>query len=173
MQPLGRLVALQYREAAFYTDDGRAGSFDVLRLHLRGPDGEMYEHDLPNRGWNETNAALQFMAKWQYQPTSLDHTLTNVEDDHVLMPLAYTDGEYKLAQAAMSGAQRALRNAEWFDPDLGNYADESGAQKPHAPPGPEPGSGNRAGVEEPSEGDGVSAELADEDADAGVEVNVS
>jgi hypothetical protein len=172
--PHGRLLALQYREAAFYTGDGRVGSLDVVRVHFRTPDDEVHHHDLPNGQWAINNAALQFMAKWGYQPTALDGTYHDLEDEFQLIPVARNpqEGDWLLHQAAMNGAQEALKEAEWFDPDLGGNGDSDGPDGPGGAPGPDPGTGNRGAVDDAEQG-GVSAEMAGEESDAGVTVNVS
>lgn len=173
-QPMGRLLSLSFRQMSFYTDDGGVGSMDVLRIHFCAPDGDVYHHDLPNTDYHLGNEALQFLAKWQYQPTDWaeDETRLDVEDEQVLIPVAMTpDGVYGLGQQAMSGARDALANAEWFAPSNDEEADSD----PHSGPGgggdSDPGTGNRGGVEEQSEPE-VTAELAEEDSDQGVTVTV-
>lgn len=158
--PLGRLEHIQYREAAFYTDDGRAGSIDVMRLHFMAPDAEMHTFDLPNGDWVIDNAALQFLAKYDYRPTDLDETMNDCHDDQILLPLVQDqDGNWYLHQNAMSDAQRALKEAEWFGTDDDEDGDSGPDNGPNAPPGPDPGTGNRGGVD---------IEEAGEESDAGV-----
>lgn len=169
-QPLGRLTAIQYREAAIPVGDGRVGSIDVVRLYFRAPDGSEHEFDLASNHWHTSNTALQFMALYGYQPTELDGTLHDAYDDQVVFPIAPTpeEGGWGLAQVALEGGEEALEDAEWFEPSVG----ADGSDRPSAPSGaggPDPGTGNRGGVEEPSDAD-VTAELADHDSDAGVEV---
>jgi hypothetical protein len=171
--PMGRLVALQFREAAFYTDDGRAGSIDVMRVHLRCPDGDVHEHDLPNGAYNIENAALQFMAKWGYQPTDWpdDSAYLDTEDDQVLVPVAPMGDGFGLAQTAMRDAREALEDAEWFDSDQSEDDDSGPSDGPGGAPGPDPGTGNRGAVDDAEQG-GVSAEMAGEESDQGVTVAV-
>jgi hypothetical protein len=79
------------------------------------------------------------------------------------------DQSWGLAQDAMSGGEQALREAEWFDgADI-----EDGEQTPQHGAGgsPDPGTGNRGGVDEPSEPE-PEVGVAPEDSDAGVEVTV-
>ena len=179
-QPMGRLEALQFREAAFYTGDGRVGSIDVLRIHFRAPDADYYQFDLQNGDWQLSNKALQFLANWNYRPSQIggrDETMRNCHDDKVLIPLAVMDdGTYGLSENAMQGARKALENAEWFASDTEKESSDDGPDAAGGGGGPDPGTGNRGGVEEPSEPEqptGVSAEMAPEDSDKGVTVNVS
>ena len=158
-QPMGRLEALQYREASFYMEDGRVGTADVFRVHFRAPDGEYYYHDLPNDRWDTDNGALQFMALWGYQPTALDGTMHNAHPDKIIVPIAPIEDDWKLAQAAMEGGEKALERVEWFDPSLGANGDSG-------PPDDPNGGGNDG------DGGGVSAKVADEDSDVGIEVVV-
>jgi len=172
-QPMGRLEGLQYREAAFYTGDGSVGSIEVVRVHFRAPDGDYYEHDLPNGQWGIANAALQFMALWGYQPTALDGTMHDAHPDKKLIPIApMGDDDFGIAQTAMQGGREALEEAEWFDPDLGTDGDSVPSDGPNGGGGPDPGTGNRGAVDDAEQG-GVSAEMAGEESDAGVTVNVS
>jgi len=175
--PHGRLLAIQYREAAFYTGDGRAGSVDVVRVHFRTPDDEVHHHDLPNGQWGLQNAALQFMAKWGYKPSLIggdDSAMRDCEDDMQLIPVARNpeEGDWLLHREAMSDAQEALEEAEWFDPDLDTDGDSGPSDGPGGAPGPDPGTGNRGAVDDAEQG-GVSAEMAGEESDAGVNVRVS
>lgn len=172
--PMGRLLGLQFREAAFYTDDGRVGSIDVMRIHVRASDGRTYSHDLQNGGWQRSNEALQFLAKWGYRPSDFpeDGAFLGTEADQVLVPITVAaDGSYTLAQLAMNGARAALEDAEWFSPSDDEDADSDRSDAPDAPPGPDPGTGNRGGVDHDAD-DGVTAELAEEDTTAGVTVSV-
>jgi hypothetical protein len=175
-QPMGRLEALEYREAAFYAGNGQVGSIDVLRVHFRAPDGDYYHHDLPNGQWALGNDALQFMAKWGYQPTALDGTYHDTHDDQVLVPIAVAPEEmeqvWALGQQAMQGGQQALEDAEWFSEDVGPDGEENRSHGPPGGGGPDPGTGNRTAVDDEEQG-GVSAEMAGEDSDQGVEVTVS
>lgn len=165
-QPLGRLTALQYRRASFYTDDGREGQVDVLRVHLRVPDGSEHYQDLPNGEWSLDNTALGFLALWGYRPSDIgghDEAMRDAEPDLTCVPVAPTPDGWGLAQTALEGARDALESAEWFDPDT---SPSDGNKRAHAPPGgaePDPGTGNKAGVE---------IEKADEDSDAGMVVSV-
>lgn len=166
MQPMGRIVALQYREAAVYLDGGRAASTDVLRLYIRTHEGEMDTFDLPNTEWALNNSALQFMALYGYQPTDLDHdsTVLDIEDDTLMVTLAPDPtGGWGLTEVAMSGGREALDEAEWFDPDVDVEAADGAHSAVNAPPGPDPSTGNRGGVD---------MEVSDGDSDTGVEVTV-
>lgn len=175
-QPMGRLEGIQYREATFYTGDGRVGSIDVLRIHFRAPDGDYYEFDLQNGNWSLGNAALQFMALWGYQPSELDGTYHDAHDDQILVPIApldqSTDPDWGLAETAMSGGREALEEAEWFDPEIGQDGDSGPSNGPGGASGPDPGTGNRGAVDDPEQG-GVSAEMAGEESDQGITVNIS
>lgn len=183
-QPMGRLEALHFREAAFYTNDGRVGSIDVLRVHFRAPDGDYYEHDLQNGDWRITNQALQFLAKWGYRPSQIgdhDSTMRDCHDDQILLPLAPNEGAdgglgYGLAQTALSGGREALKDATWFDTEDDEESTDDRPDGPQSGPGPDPGTGNRAGVDhdaDETEDSGVTVEKAHADSNAGMTVNVS
>jgi hypothetical protein len=166
-QPMAYLHGIQYREAAVYLDGGRATSTDVIRVHFRTHEGEMDQFDFPNGSWDLGNSGLQFMALYGYQPTDLpeDGALLDTSDDDVLVPIAPDpyDGGWGLAQNAMSGGREALEEAEWFDPEVEIESTGDAHSAPQAPPGPDPGTGNRGGVE---------MEQADADSDQGVTVKV-
>jgi hypothetical protein len=179
-QPLGRLVALQFRHVA--PQPGAHPTMPVLRVHLRAPDGDYYHHDLPNGDWQLNNESLQFLALWGYKPSDIgshNDTMRDCIPDTTCVPIAPTgnawdDTDWGLAETAMEGGQDALREADWFDADDstkgGDDSNQSGGGG-----GPDPGTGNRGGVEEPSEPEedtGVSAEMAPEESDQGVTVNV-
>lgn len=179
-QPLGRLVALQFRNIA--AQPGAHPTVPVLRVHLRVPDGSYHHHDLMNGGWLINNEALQFLALWGYKPSDIggdDSTMRDCLPDKTCVPIAPVnnqwddDAEWGLAQSAMEGGQDALRDADWFDGDDstkgGDDNDQSGGGG-----GPDPGTGNRGGVEEPSDPEeaDVTAEVAPEESDQGVTVNI-
>jgi hypothetical protein len=176
-QPLGRVVALQFRNIAMRP--GGHPTTPVLRVHLRVPDGSYHHHDLVNGDWALNNEALQFLALHGYRPSNIggaDSTIRNCMDDNLVIPVAPTDHAWHdqswgIARTAMQGGQEALQEAEWFDATDGTRDDEESADAAVSGSEPDPGTGNRGGVEEPSD-DGVSAELADEDSDAGIEVTV-
>lgn len=174
-QPLARVTALQYRNIA--VQPGGHPTMPVLRVHLHTHEDAHDHHDLPNGDWGVQNAALQFMAKWGWQPSALDGTMARVRDDQVLVPIAPSGenmpGDWGLSQSALHGAQEALENAEWFDPDPGVDGDSAPHSAAHGGGGPDPGTGNRGGVDHESEDEGVTAELADEDSDAGINVTIS
>lgn len=176
-QPMGRVVALDMRNVA--RQPGAHPTVPVLRVHIRTHTGKMVHHDLPNGNYTVQNAALQFMALHGYRPSEIEgrtETYVNVEDDKLVIPIApMPPDSWGLAQDAMSGAEKALREAEWFDgADI-----EDGDETPQQAAGggsPDPGTGNRGGVEEPSEPEqdtGVAVEKAPDESDAGVGVVVS
>lgn len=174
---MARLENLQYRESTFYAPDGQVGSVEVLRIYFRTHEDEHDQFDLPNGGWQLSNKALQFLAKWGYRPSDIgdhDSAMRDCHDDQVLIPIA-PDGEedgWGLAEEAMQGAQEALEDAEWFASDAGEESSESGSDAPGGGGSPDPGTGNRGAVDDASQG-GVSAEMAGEDSDRGVNVHIS
>lgn len=166
-QPMGYLHGIQYRDAAVYLDDGRATSMDVIRVHFNTHEGEMDYFDFPNGAWDVGNGGLQFMALYGYRPSDFAHdsAFLDTSDDGVLVPLAPDprEGGWGLAQTAMSDGREALEEAEWFDPEVEIEPADDAQSAPQAPPGPDPGTGNRGGVD---------MEKADEDSDQGVTVKV-
>lgn len=189
-QPMARVVKLEYRDQ----NPKVAMDTSVFVVHLRGPDGEIHEHPLENPEWMIHNPTLQFMAVNGFKPSDIEGTAMNVapsrsagatdsdgeaseevKDWQWLIPVAPDgDGGYLLAAHVLEGGIEALEDAEWFsasDNSDGSDDDHSG---PHGGGGPDPSTGNRGGVEEPSdeeEDTGVTAELTPEK-NAGVEVKV-
>lgn len=168
-QPLGRVVALQFRNIA--TQPGAHPTMPVLRVYIRTPMRTVEHHDLPSGNYVVQNAALQFLALHDYKPSDIEGTHMNIEDDTLVLPIAPMPREdsWGLAQDAMSGGEQALREAEWFD----GVDIEDGEQTPQhgAGGGPDPGTGNRGGVEEPSEPE-PEVGVASEESDAEFEVTV-
>lgn len=171
IQQMGRVVKLEYRDM----QPKMATDTSALVVHIRGPDGEMYEHPLENTEWMVHNPTLQFMAVNGFKPSDIDGTSMNVEDWQFLVPVTSDlKGGYLLAEAALSNGVSALNDAEWFgaaDDSDDDSDDDSGS---HGGGGPDPSTGNRGGVEEPSETEedtGVTAELTPEK-NTGVEVTV-
>lgn len=193
-QPLGRLVALQFRNIA--AQPGAHPTVPILRVHLRVPDGSYHHHDLMNGDWLINNDALQFLALWGHKPSDIggdsspssdegsvsdsvpspsreDSTMRDCLPDKTCVPIAPTGGgEWALAQTAMEGGQDALRNADWFNGDDSTKGGDDGGMGGGG--SPDPGTGNRGGVEndEPEEETGVTAEMAPEESDQGITVNV-
>jgi hypothetical protein len=168
-QPMGRVVALQYRNVA--RQPGAHPTVPVLRVYLRTHTDEIEHHDLLNGGYTVQNAALQFMALYDFRPSELS-TYTNVEDAQLLVPIAPMpqDASWGLARTALLGGEQALTEAEWFE-GVDTDPDDESDSAPAGDGSPDPGTGNRGGVEEPSDPD-IEAEVADEESDAGVEVTV-
>ena len=161
-QPMGRVVALDMRNVA--QQPGAHPTVPVLRVYIRMHTGDMVHHDLLNSNYTVQNAALQFMALYGYRPSTIEgytETYVNVEDDMLVLPIAPMPAQesWGLAQDAMSGGEKALREVEWF-----SGADIKDGEKPDSPPA---GGG--------SDGDGgghIGVEKTDEDSDAGINVEV-
>jgi hypothetical protein len=168
-QPLGRVVALQFRNVA--AQPGAHPTMPVLRVYIRTPMRTVEHHDLPNGNYVVQNPALQFLALHGYKPSDIDGTHMNIEADKVILPIAPmpADDSWGLAQDAMSGGEQALREAEWFDG--GDIGDAEQTPQHGAGGSPDPGTGNRGGVEEPSDPE-PKVGVADDDSDAGFEVTV-
>jgi hypothetical protein len=162
---MGRLTALQFAQKTVYTDNGPMG-LDVMRVRFVAPDGDEYYHDLPNGDFTLSNKSLQFMAKWGYQPSGLGNgTHYDAYENQKLIPIVHvgeseeTDCEYALAETAMKGAERLLKNAEWFDTDEQSDGDSSQSEATGGGSDDDPSTGNRGAVEiEESEKDGVGME---------------
>jgi hypothetical protein len=107
---LGRVTRLSYRDR----QPNMADDTSVLVVEFRAPDAKVYEHELPNPQWMVHNTTLQFMALNRFKPSDIDGTSTDVEPWRWTVPIVHEDGKYQLAQAALSGGESALRQAEWF-----------------------------------------------------------
>lgn len=169
-QPMGRVVKLEYRDKA----PKMAADTSAFVVHIRGPDGEMHEHPLQNPEWMIHNVTLQFMAVNGFKPTDIDGTSMNVEDWQWLVPVSPDgDGGYLLAQHVLEGGVKALQDAEWFASSDDSDDADSDDSGPNGGGGPDPGTGNRAGVnhDEEVEDTGVTAELTP-DENTGVQVTV-
>lgn len=148
-QPLGRVIELQYRDEK----PKLAIDSSALVVRFRAPDAEVYEHPLENGEWLIGNAALQFMAINNIKPSDIEGTKMNVESWVLDIPVAPDgDGGYLIAQNAMSDAESALREAEWF----GAYPSEK------------PNSGHPDAPDDDSDGGGGSPARVDDD--TGVEI---
>jgi len=172
-QPMARVVKLEYRDM----NPKVKMDTSAFVVHLRGPDGEMHEHPLENPEYLIHNPTLQFMALNGFQPSTIEGTSMNVEEWQWLIPVAPDgDGGYLLASNVLDGGVKALEDAEWFDASDDSDDADGDDSGPHGGGGPDPSTGNRGGVEEPSEAEeddsGVTAELTP-DEDTGVEVTVS
>jgi hypothetical protein len=165
-QRLGRVTEVAYRSI------GPTLTTDALRVHFRTPMDTMDSHDLPNGRWSLQCPALQFMALYGLQPTAIDGTRCSVESEGIVVPVMRAQDGWTLDQSALAGGEAALKSVEWFDgPHV--VDDDGSAQKPSGGGSSDPGTGNRGGVEdpsEPSEETGVTVEKAD--GDAGIEVTV-
>lgn len=119
----GRLTALQFRQKTVHMDEDTPMGMDVMRVHFVAPDSESYYHDLPNGDYVLSNKALQFMAKWGYQPSMLGNgTHYDAYGDQKLIPIVYVgdtpeaDCQYALAATALKRGESLLRSATWFAP---------------------------------------------------------
>ena len=156
---MGRLTALQFRQKTVYMDGDNPMGMDVMRVHFVAPNDESYYHDLPNNEYTLNNKALQFMAKWGYQPTDLGNgTHYDAYEDQKLLPIVYVgetehaDCEYALAQTALKRGESLLESAEWFAPH--NESDEHTSQSATAHGGSDDDGGSPTTIEQ-SEKDGV------------------
>lgn len=189
-QPMARVVKLEYRDI----NPKVKIDTSAFIVYLRGPDGEIHEHPLENPEWMIHNPTLQFMALYNFKPSDIEGTAMNVagsssdpaidsddesseevEDANWLLPVA-PDGDdgYLLAENVLEGGIEALEDAEWFSASDDSDGADGDDSDPHGGGGPDPSTGNRGGVEEPSEAEedtGVTAELTP-DEDTGVEVTV-
>lgn len=151
-QPMGRVVALQYRSI------GPRLNGAVVRVHIRTHMDTMDHHDLPNPAWMIHNPTLQFMAVYGLQPSAVDGTYQNVEDEQILVPIIPRGDGWAIAGQALAEGKQALEQADWFDgADDSDDGDGSGGA-PHGGGSPDPGTGNRGGVEGPSDVDAEAPE---------------
>lgn len=167
-QPMGRVVALQYKDV----QPKMAADTSVLFVHIRTHEDQMVEFPLDNPQYMVHNQSLQFMAVYDIKPSDIDGTYMNVEDWMWTVPLGKTpDGGWGLAAHIFEGAASTLQSKDWFD--AADDSDGDGKSQATGGGSPDPGTGNRGGVDHDAEGDDVSAELADEQSNAGVNVNIS
>jgi hypothetical protein len=161
--PQGSVQKLQYRSV------GPRLASDVLRIHIRSHMDTYEAVDLPNNGWNVHNPALQFIALQGWRPSDFSERGV-LEPDFTMVPLAPVEDGWGLSQIALKGGEQALREAKWF----GGASPSDDEERDAAPTGggsPDPGTGNRGGVEDASDPD-VNIGLAEQDADAGIEVSI-
>lgn len=170
-QPMGRVLRLEYRDIRPKV----AADTSIFVVHTRTPEDEVIEITLPNsEGWLVHNATLQFMAVYGIKPSDIDGTSMDVEDWQWLLPLGVNpDGSFGLAAHVLDNGAEKLREAEWFNADDSANDDHDGPG-PGAGGGPDPGTGNRGGVDHDAEAEeDVTAELAGEESNAGVNVSIS
>lgn len=169
-QPLGRVLRLRYRDV----QPKVAADTSVLEVDIRTHEDEIISQPLDNPQWMVHNQALQFMAVYDIKPTDIDGTSMDVEDWQWLVPLGTDgDGGWGLAAHIFEDAASTLRSKDWFDAGDDTKDDDNGPG-PHGGGGPDPGTGNRGGVDHDAEDErDVSAELAGDDSNAGVTVNIS
>ena len=162
-QPIGRVVKLEYRDL----QPKMKRDTSALIVHIRGPDGDMYEHPLENGAYLIDNHALQYMALNDIKPSDINGTSMNVEDWKWYTPVAPTGDGFGLAQTALKGGQAALRDAEWFGADDSSERADDGDSGPNGGGGGDGGDKGGAKIEHTD--DDISAELTE---DSGVEVTV-
>jgi hypothetical protein len=88
---------------------------DALRIEFRAPDGDVYEHYVPNGDFGFQNPALQIMGLCGVKPSDFDGPSIDVRESDILVPLVYDDSEgYLIQNAALQQGARALEEAEWI-----------------------------------------------------------
>lgn len=162
--PMARLLSLRFGQDQVEFN-GQSKPMMVLKVEFRAPDADIYEHPLVNGDWSKGNAALQFMAKWGYQPTDFpEHPpKLDVEDDRVLIPVTQNpeSGQWFLHELAMKNGEEALEDAEWFSP-IEEHEDTTEV----------PVQSGGGGAGDPDGGGQVEVEQAPEESDRGINVAI-
>lgn len=164
--PVGKVEKLEYRDMRPKMQIDAS----ALLVHFTAPDGEIYTQQLANGTYEHDNQALQLMALNEFQPTDISRS-TNTSDWGWYIQLAPDhDGGYAMAESELQGGVQALKDAEWFAPQPLNEQRERPTGGPHGGGGPDPGTGNRGGVDHEEEPD-VVAEITP-DANTGINMRV-
>lgn len=163
----GRIQKLVYRDPM----PKMAQSTSELRAYFRDPDGGISQYPIDNnRGWGVNNFALQFMALYDLRPTLFENGEYEFGDDEPnTVPVLKQDGEWIFTQAAFTGGETLLQNAWWFAPEGEEGSTDEASSAPNGGAGPDPGTGNRGGVDHEEETTVV--ELTPEE-DTGVNIEV-
>lgn len=90
-------------------------SGDGLEVRFRAPDGDVYQHIVPNGTWSPANPAAQFMALVGTPPSQFDGQSVDIREQDILIPLAVADGEYHIHQKAFEQGAQRLHDAPWMD----------------------------------------------------------
>lgn len=88
---------------------------DGLEVTIRAPDGDVYEHALPNGNWNTRNPSARLMALVDTPPSEFDGQSVDIRDKDIHIPLAVDDGgHYHIHQRALEQGAEALQECEWM-----------------------------------------------------------
>lgn len=118
----------------------------VVDIHYRG--GSV---TLSNRVWAYNCPFLQFCALYSIKPSDYDGTSLTLSDESMYVPVIVSQtGERADVETMLDGGQQALKDAEWFDPDVDTQPLDESQSGVFGGGSPDPGTGNRGGVEEPS-----------------------
>lgn len=135
--PHGRVLTLRYctvpspQQAQVPATKGPQPGMggDGLEVTIRAPDGDVYEHYLPNGKWNPANPSAQMMALVDTPPSEFDGQRVDIRDEDILVPLAVDgDGNYHIHQNALEQGAEALQSAEWMDTSSVEEAADADAQ---------------------------------------------
>lgn len=122
--PHGRVLTLRYctvpspQQAQVAAVKGPQPSMggDGLEVTIRAPDGDVYEHYLPNGQWNAANPSAQFMALVDTPPSEFDGQSVDIRERDILVPLTVgPEGNYHIHQNALEQGAEALQQATWMD----------------------------------------------------------
>lgn len=131
-----------------YRSIGNKLTQSVLRI-VYGVDGETYTHDLLNNGWNVKTPSLQFMAYIDKRPSDFGESCSiEIEKDISIPVVEFVDG-FLLHNDVLEEGGNKLMNKTWFTGE-GDIAGKP--ESPHTVGNPDPGTGNRGGIEITSEG---------------------
>lgn len=130
--------------AFYYRSIGQGMMNDVLSVDFE-VNGINCIHHIPNKGWAYENPSLQFLGYLEIRPTDIERT-RYIPEDIVMCPVVKNQNEYFLSKKAFDVGKYFLKESEWFDPS-GTIWD-SGENKAFGGMNVEPGTGNRAAVDE-------------------------
>lgn len=141
----------------------------VVDVHYR-LNGQTETFTLDNRAWDVRSPWLQFCAVYGWQPTTLSDSTMNVSDRNRYLPMKETEYATLVPdfERIFDGAQDALAESEWFDPDVDVDSSDESVSGVHGGGSPDPGTGNQGAVEYDTDGfdvDAIREELEESDTD--------
>lgn len=99
----------------------------ALLVTIRAPDGEIYEHYLPNGGWSVANPALQFIARCGLTPSDVP---CDIRYQDLQVPLAIDkEQNYHIHQKALEQGAMSLEESTWMETPSDEETEEADAQR--------------------------------------------
>lgn len=130
-------------ERCYYRSTGQNLTIDALVVEFE-VEGETYTHYLPNAGWNCQTPALAFFGYVGLKPTDFDGDHFQFSDSTVPVTWNSNEGSYALQKKVTLLGSKKLQEAEWFNGEGEVWSGDGQGITPSI--GPDPGTGNRAGV---------------------------